>query len=1213
MHEFKSQEIAQTLSESPAFRQAVSGTLTAAEICSVDTPPLDSKPTDSRPHIRDRTTGKWHLLDSGAVTSVCPRSAFPHAKRDPRPLLKAVNGSYIATFGVAIVDINLGALRFKHPMVIADVSRSILGWDFIGGHSLSLVPSNRTYYLVGNRGRKVAMLTKPVARSLLNIQAVDTAAVADSYQKYAQKQTVMDGKCGVKVDIPPVYAALLAEFPGIDEPDFSRKPLVTHTIETKGRPSKAVPRPIGKSGTWKHDEGRKAWEGLAKLNVISRLQPHEVPYWTSALHLQLKADGSLRPCGDYRKLNDATELDGFPLPNIRSFASKLRGAKVFAKVDLTKAYYNVGLDYASSMKTVVTTPWGCWRFNRLSMGLKNSAQTFQRLIDSVCHDLDVFAYIDDILVYGRDEGELQAKLRTLLGRLKEAGLAINRGKCIFGVRELEFLGYWVTPSGLAPLPRKTKAIVDFPPPKTAKGLLGFLGAINYYRRCLPVVNGKSPAEILQPLYQAATDKTPGKKFVDRWAELGLDDDYAAAKDLLVTATELSHPDPAAPLALTTDASLYGIGGVLEQWTNGRWEPLGWFSKHLKPAQQKWNTFKRELWGIFQGLRHFIDDIVGRPDLVIYTDHLPIAQAMKSQKLPEHDPPSLRQLLEIANWTQDIRHVPGVDNEASDWMSRRPDYEARSADTPLGLEYQLPVAALHTLKQATCFNPDELAACTAALGLTEDSIIDVIDCAAVERGTNGGSTEDEVGAIEVAAAEDLLNPHTLATEQAKCPETLDFSRSKAAQLVKVGEHDIWCKKGLPFVPTSLRKMLYDTFHSLNHPGPDTTAKKLSGKYYWDGMTKQVKGWAGQCVTCQKSKAQRTINPPMDNRPVDYPKFQDVQIDVVGPLPESCGFKYLLTVICRSTNWFVAAPMTAATAEACAMAFNLHWYARHGCPTKATCDNASTFTGGCWTTLQKARGIRVEFTPPYHAQSLGSVERQHRDLKVGLRARLLDSGGGNDWFHHLPDVLLGRATAYQKRLRTSSAMVVYGVPLQVPGDLLRPTAEGTELDVQAVVDRMQTAAAQTPPPTTDFHYDVHFPESAARATAVFVKTVKSGLGPLKSGPYPIVKREGKSALVLDYGKDAGGQARHKVQHWANCQPANLADDAELATAPRRGRKPMGPKRPRQGRPVSSPATSTSPPPAPPQPKSLSPARAQAEVRKSRSGRTIKSTKRQDFNYG
>ena len=148
--------------------------------------------------------------------------------------------------------------------------------------------------------------------------AVLVAASEKTYQKYAQLQTVKDGKAEEKHKVPPAYAALLDKFPGIDMPDFTKTPQVNHIIETKGRPVKAASRPIGAPGTPKYEKGKKAWDALEKKGVIIRLEPEETAYWTSALHLQIKADGSLRPCGDYRPLNDATELDGYTLPNIRA-------------------------------------------------------------------------------------------------------------------------------------------------------------------------------------------------------------------------------------------------------------------------------------------------------------------------------------------------------------------------------------------------------------------------------------------------------------------------------------------------------------------------------------------------------------------------------------------------------------------------------------------------------------------------------------------------------------------------------------------------------------------------------------------------------------------------------------------------------------------------------------------------------------------------------
>ena len=130
----------------------------------------------------------------------------------------------------------------------------------------------------------------------------------------------------------------------------------------------------------------------------------------------------------------------------------------------------------------------------------------------------------------------------------------------------------------------------------------------------------------------------------------------------------------------------------------------------------------------------------------------------------------------------------------------------------------------------------------------------------------------------------------------------------------------------------------------------------------------------------------------------------------------------------------------------------------------------------------------------------------------------------------------------------------MPLLVPGALRRTTENGPEIDPRGMVEHMQARAAKAPPPTTPFRFDVRFPDAAARATHVYIKIPKKagkGLGPLMAGPYPIVERIGKSVLLLDLGKDASGNDRHKIYHWANCQPAKLAPDIKNAVAPQRGR--------------------------------------------------------------
>ena len=120
------------------------------------------------------------------------------------------------------------------------------------------------------------------------------------------------------------------------------------------------------------------------------------------------------------------------------------------------------------------------------MGMANSAQSFQRLVDSVIGDLEnTFCYLDDILIYNKSEEEHMATLKKLFERLSKAGLSISLSKCQFGVEKLDYLGYTVSREGLKPIQKKIDALQQFPAPTKQKEALAFLGALNYYRTSLP--------------------------------------------------------------------------------------------------------------------------------------------------------------------------------------------------------------------------------------------------------------------------------------------------------------------------------------------------------------------------------------------------------------------------------------------------------------------------------------------------------------------------------------------------------------------------------------------------------------------------------------------------------------------------------------------------------------------------------------------------------
>merc|ERR1712067_68646 len=190
------------------------------------------------------------------------------------------------------------------------------------------------------------------------------------FKSYSAAHKVTEG--GAEDDISPVYEKLLAKYPGIDKPDFTKAPAhgVGHHINTENHPPcRAKVRRL-LPGAPKEVLGKKKWMKMEAEGVITRIKRHEVTTWSTALHLAPKADGEIRACGDFRPLNAKTVLDTQPLPNILTFQDNLKGATVFSTIDLKSAYYQIPLDRTSSFKTVTLTPWGPYRYLRLPMGLK---------------------------------------------------------------------------------------------------------------------------------------------------------------------------------------------------------------------------------------------------------------------------------------------------------------------------------------------------------------------------------------------------------------------------------------------------------------------------------------------------------------------------------------------------------------------------------------------------------------------------------------------------------------------------------------------------------------------------------------------------------------------------------------------------------------------------------------------------------------------------
>ena len=205
--------------------------------------------------------------------------------------------------------------------------------------------------------------------------------------------------------------------------------------------------------------------------------------WASPIVLVKKKSGEWRFCSDYRKLNEVTKKDAYPLPRIDDTLDMLSGAKYFSTLDLASGYWQVAMDESDKEKTAVYTYQGLYQFKRMPFGLCNAPSTFERLMDVVLKGLvgvRCLVYLDDVIVFRATIGECCDRLEEVLQRLEGVGLKIKGSKCQLFQPEVEYLGHIVSAEGVAADPKKVEAVQNWPTPRCVKDIRSFLGLCSYY-------------------------------------------------------------------------------------------------------------------------------------------------------------------------------------------------------------------------------------------------------------------------------------------------------------------------------------------------------------------------------------------------------------------------------------------------------------------------------------------------------------------------------------------------------------------------------------------------------------------------------------------------------------------------------------------------------------------------------------------------------------
>ena len=1086
-------------------------------------------------HLVDEISGDRFLVDTGAAFSVFPH----HATTSPcGPTLRGPNGYAIPCWGEKQFTLIFSGRQFKWKFLMAGVDFPIIGIDFLRYFGLIINPAKGTLHPANGRGRlltvaaclpapsPVSTTTGPQADPARSIAGASTAA-AEEEESGGQavspppRRPLADpcGSIAGATSSPPAQPAsfkadktldslpkLLTAFGDVLNAAGRLPPSthgVLHHIVTTGPPVTAKFRRLEGA---KLAAAKKEFAELEKEGIVRRSDS----CWSSPLHMVEKADKTWRPCGDFRRLNLVSAADRYPVPNMEDLTAQLAGTHVYSKLDLKKGYHQIPVNPEDIPKTAIITPFGLFEFIRMPFGLKNAGMTFQRFMDQLFGNLSfTFVYLDDILIASADTTSHLVHLQETLHILRSNGLVLNKNKCQFMQKEVDYLGHKISAAGISPLTSGVQAVASYPQPNTVKELQGFLGLVNFYRRFLPAA-----AHVLLPLTDTLRGGRAGAEKLD-WSE-DMKNAFTTAKAAVSSAASLAHPSPTAELVLVTDASDSHVGAVLQQRERGsHWQPLSFFSKKLEPAQQKYSAFDRELFAVFASIRHFRHQLEGQI-FAVWTDHKPLVSAIHRVSEPwtaRHQ----RQLSYIAEYTNQLVHVPGVQNVVADALSRPPQTsEAASTEPASGKEAGV--------IERGCERPH------------------------VPRATPPGPTTPSISSLSALQPLPGMDYKAVAAAQASCEATcrLRASPSLKIQDVALDSETLWCDvstgKPRPLIPEVFKREIFKLIHNLAHPSIRATRRMIAARVVWRGLATDVTAWCRDCQHCQRAKVTRQPKAALQEIKIPARRFSHIHVDIVGPLPVSArGFSHVFTMVDRSTRWVEAVPLLSTSTEACVEAVLTCWVARFGVPALLTSDRGVQFTSAVWSALCHRLGISHITTTAYHPQANGMVERFHRQLKNSLRARLAASS----WPEHLPWVLLGLRSAPKEDSGISSAELVYGAPLTLPGEFLEVEEQPTSL----FLEKLRTAPSSIPTRPQSYAEAARSPPKALREAAyVYVQrgSVAPPLTPLYQGPYAVSKRGPKFFSV-----EVGG--RTEVITVDRLKPHLGPAPITPAQPPRRGRPP------------------------------------------------------------
>jgi transposase InsO family protein len=685
----------------------------------------------------------------------------------------------------------------------------------------------------------------------------------------------------------------------------------------------------------------------------------------------------LRLCVDYRGLNRITVANRYPLPLMAELQDRIRGAKVFTKMDLKNGYHLVRIKEGDEWKTAFRTRYGLYEFLVMPFGLCNAPATFQDMINHIFRDLldqGLVAYIDDLLIYAPTQEQHDQIVTEVLTRLRRHRLAVAAEKCEWAKEEVEFLGYVIGREGVKMSQEKVEAVLEWKSPQSLAETQQFLGFANFYRRFI-----RDYSRIAKPL----TELTKGNGRNWTWTTEA-ERAFVELKGRFTSAPVLAHFDPARPAIIETDASDFALGAILSQRDDhNQLHPVAFHSRKFTPAEINYEIHDKELLAVVDAFKYWRRYLEGATHQVqVFSDHQNLEYFTTTKVLNRRQ---ARWAQELAGIDFKIFYRPGSSNGKPDALSRRPEYRPEKGgdeDQPIttvlhprhfanGVSFIVSAARMSSIP-AIKWAPDFLSEVREA-GKEDQEYVRLLTDAALSEESGQSSREAEE---EPVGARD---------SEREC------RKARRERILEIRGDCVYRKERL-WVPEgrNLRKKVLESEHDTKvagHMGQDKTIELIRRNFWWPKMDEHIIDYVRSCPECQRNKAARHqpygLLSPLE---LPYAPWQSIAMDFVTDLPLSEECDQLWVVIDRFTKMahFIPLPAKGKTASDLARLFAREIWKYHGLPTDIVSDRDSRFTSGVWTEFLRLTGIRSRMSTAFHPQTDGQTERVNQTIEAYLRA-------------------------------------------------------------------------------------------------------------------------------------------------------------------------------------------------------------------------------------